>query len=122
MGAILSTRKRMDSVLQGGFMDAASKPSGLENVQKFMIYHRVYENEGFEESAETLYQLVEKAVSEYPEAELHLVLEIEGHKGEYDGFDWDMFELQTYFVLEVLMRHLTTATTPLCKYGHDEKE
>jgi hypothetical protein len=77
------------------------------------LYHRVYENEGFEEAARGLWGILRLAVEQYPGRARLLYLDIDGHQNSAGGFDHDMYELQTHFVLGHLMQFLTEAHVPL---------
>jgi hypothetical protein len=77
------------------------------------IYHRVYAHEGFDEAAQTLFKLVKMAQQEQPNKERVLFLDIDGHRNEQGGFDTDMVELQTQFLMGFLSRFLTEISCPL---------
>jgi hypothetical protein len=77
------------------------------------IYHRVYAHEGFDEAAQTLFKLVKKAQEVQPNKKRMLFLDIDGHRNEQGGFDTDMFELQTQFLMGFLSRFLTEFSCPL---------
>ena len=77
------------------------------------IYHIIYENEGFEESAQNLFKLVQKAQSLSPGKKRKLFLDIEGHRVKEGGFDADMLELQKEFLLGFLSSYLSEIHSPL---------
>ena len=77
------------------------------------IYHNIFANEGFEESAKILIELIKHAQQEYPNGKRTLYLDIEGHRNGQKGFDKDMFELQRFFILGFLMPYLSGAHLPL---------
>ena len=79
------------------------------------IYHVVYEEEGFEQSAQTLFRLVKDAAKRFPGQQRALFLDVEGHRNEKGGFDADMYELQTHFLMKTLLPYLAEATVPLAK-------
>ena len=79
------------------------------------IYHVVYEHEGFEESARTLFKLVHKAQRQHPGKRRELYLDIEGHRNSEGGFDADMFELQEVFLVGFLSPFLSKIHAPLVK-------
>ena len=79
------------------------------------IYHVVYEHEGFEESAQTLFHLVQQAEQQRPGKQRNLYLDIEGHNNDNGGFDKDMLELQTDYLLGFLSRYLSEIHAPLVK-------
>lgn len=78
-----------------------------------IIAHRVLVHETFENSAHTLLRLLHLAQRQAPHSERVLHLDIDGHRNLDGGFDDDMFELQTKFMTEILMKFLTHAETPL---------
>jgi hypothetical protein len=79
------------------------------------IYHCVYEQEGFETTAQSLFELVKRAEQKFPGKKRNLYLDIEGHKNSVGGFDTDMMEIQTKFLTDFLAHHLSECSTPL---GH----
>jgi hypothetical protein len=90
--------------------------SRLEPDERFIaIYHCVYEQEGFEATAQSLFELVKSAEKKFPGKKRRLYLDIEGHKNSEGGFDSDMMEIQTKFLTEFLGHFLTAFSTPL---GH----
>jgi hypothetical protein len=66
------------------------------------LYHCVYAHEGFEQSAQRLFQLVHDAQQQHPGKKRVLYLDIDGHRTSEGGFDADMFELQDEFLLGFL--------------------
>jgi hypothetical protein len=81
------------------------------NDRAIAIYHCVYEQEGFETTAQSLFQLIKSAEQEFPGKTRRLYLDIEGHRNSESGFDSDMTE----FLPQVLSDHLSEFSTPL---GH----
>ncbi|MBN1672852.1 MAG: hypothetical protein JXR37_17540 [Kiritimatiellae bacterium] len=77
------------------------------------IYHVVYPNEGFEESAQALFRLVERAQEIGPGRPRSLILDIEGHRDNARRFDRDMRERQEDFVLGFLSRYLSEIHIPV---------
>jgi len=77
------------------------------------LYHLVYADEGFEESAQALFRLVQRAQRVRPGKERKLFLDIEGHRDDEGAFDSDMLELQEHFLLGVLARYLSEIHCPL---------
>jgi len=66
------------------------------------LYHVVYEHEGFDESAQNLFKLVQSAQSVKPGKKRMLYLDIEGHRNSEGGLNADMFELLNEFLLGFL--------------------
>lgn len=77
------------------------------------IYHLVYEHEGFEESAQNLFKLVQDAQTKFPGKKRLLYLDIEEHRNNEGGFDAEMLELQKDFVLGFLNQFLSRIHMPL---------
>ena len=89
------------------------------------IYHVVYSHEGFEESAQILFKLVQRAQRVKPGKPRMLFLDIEGHRNSEGGFDADMFELQTVFLPDFLAQFLSEIHCPLFNASnrkHQENE
>jgi hypothetical protein len=63
------------------------------------LYHVVHANEGFEEAARMVHQIVLKAGRTSPGAARALYLDIDSHRTPNGAFDHDMFELQHHFIL-----------------------
>ena len=76
------------------------------------IYHVIYSHEGFDESAQILFKLVQRAQQTMPGKPRKLFLDIEGHRNSDGGFDADMFELLTVFLPDFLARFLTAICCP----------
>ena len=53
------------------------------------LYHIVYNHEGFEESAQALFKLIQRAQSLSPGKKRILYLDIEGHRNSDGSFDND---------------------------------
>lgn len=79
------------------------------------LYHVVYAHETFDDAAEALLQIIQKAAREQPSGPRHLFLDIDGHRNEAGGFDPDMYELQVQFITGFLGRWLTSWTIPLSR-------
>ena len=77
------------------------------------LYHVVFEHEGFEESAQNLFKLVQRAQQLQPGRKRVLFLDIEGHRNVKGGFDADMLELQKDFLVGFLGRFLSEVRCPL---------
>ena len=77
------------------------------------LYHVVYEHEGFEDAAQSLFKLVREAQARFPNQRRALFLDIEGHRNEQGAFDADMFELQKDFLIGFLGQFLSEIHCPL---------
>ena len=86
------------------------------------LYHVVYEHEGFEESAQILFKLVQRAEELQPGRKRVLILEIEGHRNSNGGFDADMLELQKDFLIGFLSRFLSEIRCPLAHARNPEEQ
>ena len=89
------------------------EPRFESNGDSVAMYHVIYENEGFEESAQNLFKLVQNAQSLSPGKKRKLFLDIEGHRNNKGGFDADMLELQKEFLLGFLSSYLSEIHSPL---------
>ena len=77
------------------------------------IYHVVYAHEGFEESAQILFKLIQEAQQKRPGMKRKLYLDIEGHRNSEGRFDAHMSELQQEFLMGFLSRFLAEIHAPL---------
>lgn len=77
------------------------------------IYHVVYENEGLEESAKTIYNLLYSAKEQALNNKRILYLDIDGHTDEYGRFDSEMIELQQDFIVGTLLPYFYEIHTPM---------
>ncbi|MGH7493316.1 MAG: hypothetical protein ACREOO_13115 [bacterium] len=78
-----------------------------------VIYHVVYSHEGFDESSQILFKLVQRTQKVRPGTTRKLFLDIEGHRNSEGGFDADMLELQKDFLLGFLAQFLAEIHCPL---------
>lgn len=88
--------------------------------KKIAIYHAVLEDENFAVSAKMLYKSVYLAQVKSPNQPRVLYLYICGHRNAQGGFDRDMFELQTNFMLQLLLPYLTEAHMPLASITNNK--
>ena len=86
------------------------------------IYHVVYSHEGFEESAQILFKLVQRAQKLMLGKLRQLYLDIEGHRNSEGGFDADMFELQTVFLPDFLAQFLSEIHCPLFRTSNRKQQ
>jgi hypothetical protein len=77
------------------------------------LYHVVYANEGFDEAAKALVELVRGAEQRSPGQHRILYLDIDGHRNDNGGYDLDMYELQSHFIVEFLMPFLAEVHLPI---------
>jgi hypothetical protein len=72
--------------------------------KRVAIYHAVKRNEGFEKSAQIIFELVRDAAIKSPDKERHLYLDIDGYlQGKHKYMD-EMLELQKDFILGFLFK------------------
>jgi len=77
------------------------------------LYYRVKADQSFLECAWELFHLVRDAQERFPNRRRYLHLDIDGHRNEEGGYDFDMLELQSKFLTEFLMSYLAEARGPL---------
>ena len=82
----------------------------------------IYHHEGFDKTAQTLFELVQRAEQQRPGMERRLYLDIDGHKNSEGGFDSDMMEIQTKFLPQVLSHHLSEFSTPLGHFANSRPQ
>ena len=70
-------------------------------------------DQSFADAATELFELLQRAQSQFPDVPRHLYIEIDGHSGERTGFDADFFEFQQEFLLGSMGRFFTMIDTPL---------
>lgn len=109
---------RINLSLQSNLSSIEIIEDNLENINQLknkgmVIYHIVYENEDFENSAQVLFDLIKQAQKNSPNQKRILYLDIEGHRNKKGGFDNDMYELQRHFILKFLMPYLNSVYMPL---------
>jgi hypothetical protein len=106
-----SKKTRREAKLRSEAVD--ERPGDERPVRVFGIYHRVFATENFEDAATKIWQLLRRAQDLCPGAPRHLYLDIEGHRNSKGGFDEDMYELQTNFLLGAIGRYIEAAHMPL---------
>ena len=79
-----------------------------------LIYHVIYDYEGFDEAAQAIFKLLQRAQQVQPGKARKLFLDIEGHRNAECGYDTDMLELQQGFLLGSLAQFFTEIHCPLC--------
>jgi HNH endonuclease len=78
-----------------------------------VLYHAVFEDEGFEISVKYIHGLLKDAQDNTPNQKRFLFLDIDGHRNKNGGFDHDMYELQRHFLLGFLAPYFTEIHMPL---------
>ena len=94
-------------------MEQREKSKMESSADAVALYHVIYKYEGFEESAQHLFKLVQNAQRRCPDKRRILYLDIEGHRVEDGGFDADMLELQQEFLISFLSSYLSEIHCPL---------
>ncbi len=79
------------------------------------LYHRIISTEKFEETAQILINLINKAQQQNPDQPRILYLDITGHRNKLGGYDQDTYELMSEFIPKHLIMWLTEAHMPLGK-------
>ncbi|WP_242835357.1 HNH endonuclease signature motif containing protein [Desulfitobacterium sp. PCE1] len=100
----------------GALLEIEKDPYFLNSLKNkgIALYHVVFENESFEESAQMIFEIVRTAQKTQPNLNRALYLDIDGHRNENGGYDNDMFELQRHFILGYLLPFLSEIHIPLC--------
>lgn len=96
-------------------IEATVNPEGSLKSKAIALYHVVFENEDFDTAANHLFELVRSAQHTSPNQQRILILDIDGHRNEQGGFDYDMFELQVHFLAGFLKAYLSEIMMPLGK-------
>ncbi len=112
-------RRRMNGDLEA--MPAPLCP-GVSPNGAIALYHFVYAHEDFDITAKILMNLISNAQKKHPGKPRHLYIDIEGHRNAEGGFDQDMFELQTNFMIEFLLEYLTEVHMPLASLKNTENQ
>ncbi|GMQ81492.1 MAG: hypothetical protein BMS9Abin05_0924 [Rhodothermia bacterium] len=77
------------------------------------LYHVVSGRDSFETAVSDVFSLLKQAQSRYPDWPRIFYLEIEGHKGQRDGFDEDFYEFQQEFWFSTIAHFVTAFELPL---------
>lgn len=91
--------------------------------KSIVVYHAVFEDENFQDSAQILIKLIRNAEESHPGLPRRLYLDIDGHRNTQGGFDHEMYELQIHFVFDFLSQWLTSASVPLgaVEFNHAQR-
>lgn len=92
----------------------------LRTSNEILLYHLVFEDEGFSESASHIHQLLKSSQDNHPNQPRLLFLDIDGHRNKEGSFDHDMFELQRHFLLGFLAPYFTEIHIPLCSIRNNK--
>lgn len=115
-------RKRQTEALFFERIKVLNSDERMLGSKKIAIYHVIFKDEDFNESAQYIFKLVRYAQENNPGIPRCLYLDIEEHRNSQGGFDNDMFELQTKFLLKFLMKYLTEAYTPFGKIVNKDNQ
>lgn len=114
------------AIIQTGSIDILLAEEEVEadklNRNTVAIYHVVYENEGLEESAKIIYELLYSAQEKQANYRRILYLDIDGHTDEYGRFDNEMIELQQNFIIEMLLPYFYEIHTPILDVRNAEPQ
>lgn len=81
--------------------------------EKIALYHVVRPREKFNFSAQSIMKCLQIAQKNKPDVPRVLYLDIEGHRNKAGGFDHDMYELQTHFMLKFVAGFVSEIHMPL---------
>ena len=93
-----------------------------DNSAGIAIYHVIYENEGFQEAAKDIFDLLKSSQEKMENKKRYLYLDIDGHMDEYGRFDADMLELLQNYLTEVLLTYFYEIHTPLLDIRNLDKQ
>ena len=94
-------------------LPSSSQPVDSDDDRYIALYHVVYEAEGFNDAAQAIFSIIQKAAHDFPGKPRHLYLDIDGHRNVAGGFNRDMWELQQEFCIGFLMPWLTELLIPM---------
>ncbi|WPS85653.1 hypothetical protein SMD22_00915 (plasmid) [Brevibacillus halotolerans] len=77
------------------------------------IYHTVKSTDGFDTAANAIYQLVVEAQTKEPNKDRYLYIKIEGHRNKNGGFDREMYNLLTHFMLGFMGSYVKNIKCPM---------
>jgi hypothetical protein len=77
------------------------------------IYHVVEEDDGFEEAAHDLFDLLKESQERFPGWPRVLYLDIDGHVRDDDRLTEDMVELQQEFLIAAMGKFFTALALPI---------
>ena len=77
------------------------------------LYHVVEPDETFEEAAGIVFGYLREAEERFPGWPRSFYLDIQGHRGDAQGFDADFFEFQQEFLFSTIAHFVTALETPL---------
>ena len=87
-----------------------------------LIYHVIYAHEGFDDAAQAIFKLLQRAQQVQPNKSRKLFLDIEGHRNAEGGFDADMFEFQKDFLFGSLAQFFSEIHCPLCEVTNPKSQ
>lgn len=95
----------------------------MEKEEKMIaIYHRIMKRENFETAANDIYNLIKHEQEVDPDKPRKLYLDIDGHRNDDGGFDEDMFELVSNFLLGFMGKYLTEISCPIYSVINPDKQ
>lgn len=87
-----------------------------------VIKHTVKAIESFGDAANAIFNLIDDAQKRVPDEDRVLFLDIDGHRNLKGGFDNDMLELQSCFLLQFAIKFLVEIHCPLTSVKNKEKQ
>lgn len=87
-----------------------------------VIYHRVLAHETFEEASAAIMRLLLDAQENAPNEPRYLCMDVDGHRNKAGGYDRDMAELQTEFMLSTVFQFVTEIHCPLLRVRNEHQD
>jgi hypothetical protein len=98
---------------ENDYVEIDSESRHLLKNMGLTLYHVIMSSDTFEDAAQVLFSMIFLAQKKYPNQERYIFIDIVGHRNENGGFDNDIFELQSYFNLNVILSYVTRIYSPL---------
>lgn len=90
------------------------------NIGANAVYHCVKKNDTFDKSAQDIYNLVVTTKNKQKNKEVHVYVDIDGHRNKNGGFTPDMFELQFDFLVQFLLKYVNSVTIPMGNFSNPQ--
>ena len=103
-------------------MSPSKKKQKSSKQTSFALYHCVWPEEGFDDSVKHVLELIKYCAKEMPDSARLLVLDIDDHRNVNGGFDADMYEFQSHFLLRVMLPYLQEIHMPLFSVKNPQKQ
>lgn len=93
-----------------------NQPNGDNKI--VALYHVIYAHETFEDGAQAIMDILIMAENKEPGRPRALYLDIDEHRNQKGGFDADMHELQSVFLMSMVFPYVTRIKCPLYDFGN----